>query len=154
VSRSQEEKGDRQGRPTSVNPHVLSSKLKERGDVLEVEEEGIVLPVFRVVAELDTALDVFLNKSQRLGKRLLHGQWWTLRDQVIPTSTCFKKVRSIAVPTMYVTSRRKSTCPPSLHWWKAKRMLGESSVIPSPCVFTTHTLEFARRGGLGNGTLG
>jgi len=73
---------------------------------------------------------------------------------VIPMSTCFRNVRSIATPTTYVMSRTKSTWPPSLHWWKAKRMLNESSVTPSPCVFTTHTFDFERDGGLGNGRRG
>ena len=63
-------------------------------------------------------------------------------------STCFRKVQSMAVPIVKVSHRLNSTWPPSLHRRSAAMMYSESSVIPSPCDWTTQTLS--RPAGVGH----
>lgn len=59
VTRMERRKGVAKRYRTSVDPHVLPSKLEEGRHILEDETEGVFLPVLCVIAEQDTALDVF-----------------------------------------------------------------------------------------------
>jgi hypothetical protein len=48
-------------KPTTVNIHIISSKLEECGRVLEDLLESICLPIVRVVGELDVSLDIEID---------------------------------------------------------------------------------------------